>query len=171
MRLLYYSVRRDETTERIVRPYNLLLWRGEPHLIAFCEWRQDIRQFFLGRIRDWYVLENESSFVPDPAFDIDEYLGRGLDLQHGAEAVTVRCRFSPYQARWIRERTYHASKTIEEQADGSLILSLEVAGTEEVRRWLLGYGAEVEILEPPALRRAMADEAKKLQKIYADFAE
>ena len=167
MRLLYYSGRRDELNERIIQPYDLLHWRGEPHLIAYCELRGGIRQFFLGRVRQWELLPDEMVFVRDADFDIDAYLARGLNAQHGEDLVTVRLRFSPYQARWIRERQYHASQEIEEQEDSSLILTLRVAGTEEVRRWILGYGAEVEALEPLELRDQIAEEAKKLLKIYA----
>ena len=54
----------------------------------------------------------------------------------------------------------------EEQEDGGLVLSLRVAGVEEVRRWLLGYGAEVEVLEPESLRAELAEEAEKLRRMY-----
>ncbi len=165
LQILYYSVRRDETAERIVQPYELLLWRGEPHLIAFCELRGDIRQFFLGRVREWRLLEGDAAFARQD-FDVEAYLRRGLDLQHGDEMVTVRVRFSPYQARWIRERRYHESQTTEELPDGSLLLTVRVAGTDEMRRWLLGYGGEAEVLEPERLRLEISTEAKKLQKMY-----
>ena len=81
--------------------------------------------------------------------------------------MQVRVRFSSVQARWIRERRYHASQQTEEQPDGSLLLSMEVAGTEEVRRWLLGYGAEVEVLEPASLRAEIQEELQKLHRLYA----
>jgi len=48
----------------------------------------------------------------------------------------------------------------------SALVTLRVAGTEEIRRWVLGYGAEAEVLEPTSLREALAEEAKKLAKIY-----
>jgi len=165
IRLLYYSVQRDEVNERVVRPYALLHWRGEPHLIGFCEWRQAVRQFFLGRVRQWRLLPEEASYGRE-AFDIDAYLARGLDIRHGEELVTVRARFSPYQARWIRERQFHESQQTEDLPDGGLLLTLRVAGTEEVRRWLLGYGAEVEVLEPASLRAEMVETIKKLGKLY-----
>lgn len=166
LRLLYYTASRDDTRERVVHPYALLNWRGEPHLIAWDEWRQAIRQFFLGRVRQWEMLSEEAAFTRDPGFDLDAYLARGLDLRHGEDLVTVRVRFTPYQARWVRERRYHESQINEEQPDGGLLVTLRVAGTEEVRRWVLGYGAEAEVLEPLGLRAALAEEAKKLAKIY-----
>jgi predicted DNA-binding transcriptional regulator YafY len=171
LRLAYYSVRRDEVNERVVRPYDLLNWRGEPHLIAWCEWRREVRQFFLGRVRQFQLLEPEAAFARDPGFDVDGYLARGLDLAHGEEVVTIRARFTPYQARWIRERRYHPSQEVEELPDGGLLLTLRVAGTEEARRWLLGYGGEVEALEPESLRREMAEAAKKLARIYGPARE
>lgn len=168
LRLLYYSIHRDELSDRIVQPYHLHHWRGEPYLIAWCEWRQGFRDFFLGRVREWRLLEGEGAFERGPDFDAAAYLSQGFALHHGEALVIVRLLFSPYQARWIRERRYHASQQCSERADGSLEMTLALAGTSEVKRWLLGYGAEVEVLEPPSLRAEVEDEAKKLHKIYAE---
>lgn len=168
LRLLYYSAHRDTENERIVRPYHLHHWRGEPYLIAWCEWRQDFRDFFLGRIREWTLLPPADAFPRDHAFDVEAYLRPGFALHHGEALVTVRIRFSSYQARWVRERRYHPSQQCTEAADGSLEMTLALAGTAEVKRWLLGYGAEVEVLEPLSLRAEMAAEAKKLGGIYGN---
>ncbi len=166
MRLHYYSIRHDAVTERTVHPYHLHTFSGEPHLIAWCETQQAIRQFFLGRIREYAMLPEEGAFVREAGFDAEKYLRRGLALQHGEETVTIRARFSAYQARWIREREYHPSQQIEEIPEGGLLLTLQVGGTEEARRWLLSFGGEVEVLEPASLRDEIVGELQKLQKIY-----
>jgi len=164
--LLYYSAHRNDTNERVVHPYHLHHRRGEPYLIAWCEWRQAFRVFYLGRVREWERLPSQDAFVRDPSFDAQAILSPGFEMQFGEELVTVRVRFSAYQARWIRERQYHPSQQNTELPDGSLEMTLAVAGTAEVKRWLLGYGAEVEILEPASLRAEMASEAEKLRNIY-----
>ena len=168
LRLLYHSLHRDEVSERVVRPHHLHHWRGEPYLIAWCEWRQGWRDFFLGRVREWALLPGPDAFKRDPAFDADAYLRDGFELRHGEALVTVRVRFTPHQARWVRERRYHESQRTVDLEDGGLEMMLSVAGTAEVRRWLLGYGAEVEVLEPSSLRSEMAAEAKKLGEIYSE---
>ena len=105
--------------------------------------------------------------APTPA-STSTPIWRGFEVRHGEELVTVRVRFSPYQSRWIRERRYHPSQQIEELADGALILTLRVAGIQEIKRWILGYGAHAEVLEPASLRAAIVEEAKKVAEIYRE---
>jgi predicted DNA-binding transcriptional regulator YafY len=167
LHILYDGAHRGEITDRVIRPYHLHNARGEWYLIAYCELRQDFRTFFLGRIREYELLQPDCAFTRDPGFTLEEHLMRAFGMISGEKLVTVRARFSPYQARWIRERQYHPSQEVEEQPDGSLMVTLRVAGTVEIGRWLKGYGAEVEVLEPPSLREEIAAEAKKLTKIYS----
>jgi hypothetical protein len=42
------------------------------------------------------------------------------------------------------------------------VLTLRVADTVEVRRWILGYGAEAEVVEPAGLREGLRQEAEAL---------
>ena len=164
--LRYWGAHKDQETERTVHPYRVHYFRGEPHLIAWSEADDDVRQFFLPRVREWRLVGEERAFALRPDFDIDAYLRRALGAQHGEEPLHLRVRFSPYQARWIRERRYHASQQNEEQPDGSLIVTMHVSGRNEVRRWLQGFGAEVEVLEPDTLRAEMAAAVKKMLNIY-----
>ena len=164
--LRYWGAHKDMETERTVNPYRVHYFRGEPHLIAWSEADNDARQFFLPRVRAWRLVGEERAFALRPDFDIDAYLRRALGAQHGEEPMALRVRFSPYQARWIRERRYHASQRNAEQADGGLIVTMQVSGRSEVRRWLQGFGADVEVLEPDTLRAEMAAAAKKMLEMY-----
>jgi len=77
------------------------------------------------------------------------------------EAQTVRIRFSPGQAQFIAERTWHPSQKITNEADGSLILELSVGNLWEVKRWLIGWGVAAQVIEPKVL----------LEEIRAECAE
>ncbi|MDX1932746.1 MAG: WYL domain-containing protein [Capsulimonadales bacterium] len=167
--ITYFGAHRGEITERIVRPYTLLNWRGELYLIAFCERRTDLRHFFLPRIRHWRLLPDDETFTVPPDFDIRSYLETAFQLQRGGNPVSVRLRFSARQAVWIRERRYHATQHNHEQDDGGLIITLHVALTEDLTRWILGYGAEVEVMEPAELRQTIRQELHRLKTIYNEF--
>jgi hypothetical protein len=44
-------------------------------------------------------------------------------------------------------------------------MTLRVADTLEVRRWILGYGTDAEVVEPDALREALRQEAESLARV------
>ena len=166
LELGYFGAHRGQPTERTVRPLRLHNQQGEWYLIAWCELRQDTRDFHLSRIQNWRLLPEEASFTTPPDFDANAYIRQAFGMRHGEPPVRVQVRFSPYQSRWIREREYHPSQTLTELPDGGVLLSLEVTGTFEVRRWVMSYGAEAEVLEPQSLREEIAKELEKLQGIY-----
>jgi hypothetical protein len=51
-------------------------------------------------------------------------------------------------AGYIKEKIWHESQKIEQQNDGSIIFEPEVAGTEEIKFWIMSWGASVLVLEP-----------------------
>jgi predicted DNA-binding transcriptional regulator YafY len=163
----YWSAHNDEETERTVRPLHLRHFRGEAYLICWCEKADALRDFFLTRIRDWRLEAEGERFSPPEGFDVAAYLSQGWEVRHGEPPITVRVRLSPWQARWARERKYHATQTLTEREDGGVELTMTVSGTFEIRRWILSLGAEAEVLEPESLRREIAEEIQKLGNIYA----
>jgi predicted DNA-binding transcriptional regulator YafY len=165
VRIVYWSAHNDEVTERTVCPYLLHNRQGELFLIGWCELRSSVRDFLLTRIRDWQVIEGEAAYTT-AGFDADAYISKSFGVRHGEALQTVKIRFTPYQARWIRERQYHASQTIEEASDGGLILAMHVSGTFEVKRWVMSFGPDAEVLEPQRLRDELAEDMKKLFAIY-----
>ena len=56
----------------------------------------------------------------------------------------------------MREATWHPSQEVSEAADGSLEWRARVAGTIEIRLWILSWGDEVEVLAPQDLREDVA---------------
>ena len=53
----YYSKEHDKMTQRIIRPYNLIALDGEWGVAAYCENKNEIRHFYLSRIKEIKVLE------------------------------------------------------------------------------------------------------------------
>jgi predicted DNA-binding transcriptional regulator YafY len=74
----------------------------------------------------------------------------------------VRIAFHGSSAHAIAEREWHPSQRIETRRNGTIVLSLQVADTLELRRWILGFGSEAEVLEPRKLRDEIRDEVQTL---------
>jgi predicted DNA-binding transcriptional regulator YafY len=162
----YRSLSSGRTTERRIHPYHVFNLRGNWYVAAWDERRQAVRDFAIHRIRRITVM-TEAYDVPR-GFDFRKYMAEAFGIEKGARAVEVSVRFAPRQARWIRERKWHRSARIQEGLDGSLTLRLRVADTSELRRWILQFGAEAEILAPTSLRRAIADELRAAAAPYRE---
>jgi len=158
LELLYWSASRDETLRRIVDPYHLASVEGDWYLVAHCHLREDVRMFAPARIRE--LRETGETFDRPADFRIADYLDVGFRRMRGAGPVqTVRLRFTPSAARYIRERTWHPSQKLHDDPDGSATLTLTVNCFAEVKRWVLSFGAECAVLEPAELREDITAES------------
>jgi predicted DNA-binding transcriptional regulator YafY len=164
VRMRYYTVSRDEETERDVDVYHLHNYQGDWFLIAYDHLRKGIRDFALSRVRSARLTGERFTLPKD--FDAPTYLHQSLGVEKGSAPVTVRIRFDAYQARWIRERQWHHTQRLTEHKDGSLTLTFTVTGLDEVKRWVMQYGAHAEVLSPPTLRAVVAEEARKMVEVY-----
>lgn len=159
LRIRYHSLHREAETVRDVDPYHLTFFDAGLYLIAHCHLREAVRIFAVERIRG--VERRAARFTMPADFDAARYLEGAWGIVRG-ELVTIRVVFSAQAARYIRERMWHPSQRLHPLGDGRLEMTLRVADTVEVRRWLLGYGVQVEVMEPASLREALWHEARAL---------
>lgn len=160
----YYSMSRDEENRRQVDPYHLTVFDSGFYLVGYCHWRKTERIFAVERIRELKMLSTR--FAMRPGFNGEEYLKHAWGIIKG-EIVPVKVIFSRSVARYIRDRLWHPSQKLLELPDGRLELTLRVADTLEVRRWILGHGPDAEVVEPAALRETLREQARALAERLA----
>ena len=159
LRTRYYSASRDSEDTRAIDPYHLTLHNGGLYLVGHCHLRNAQRIFAVERMR---TVELTSRRFDVPAsFDAEEYLAGAWGMLRG-DVVTVRVVFVRGLAPYIRERVWHPSQKLRELPDGRVEMTLSVADTLEVRRWILGYGVQAEVVAPEGLREALRVEAEAL---------
>lgn len=159
LEIAYKPLRTDKEVTRKVDPYRVWFFEGSLYLIAHCHLRGEVRMFVLDRMK--MVRTTAERFPAPEDFDLDEFLRHSFKVMRGDQLHRVRVRISPAWARWAAEKTWHQSQEAEEQEDGGVILSFTVADAGEVKRWVLGFGPEAEVLEPPSLRRELRDDLKR----------
>jgi proteasome accessory factor B len=165
VRLRYRAFQR-ESTERIVAPYFIEVSRSTPaaYVIGYDQLRDALRTFKIERIEDAELL-NEVYAIPSD-FDPYRHLAHAWGVMDEA-AVEVHLRFAGEAALRVRESVWHHSQRLVEREDGSCDLLMTVGGTREIMPWVLGWGADVEVLEPAELRAEVAAHATRLAALYA----
>ncbi len=93
-------------------------------------------------------------------------MASAFQIERGDQMYEIAIRFDEYQARYIRERKWHDLEQKEEQGDGGLIYRVSTAGLNEMKRWVMAFGAHAEVLAPEELRSAVADEAARMLALY-----
>lgn len=166
VRITYHSASTMNFTERVVCPYRLHHDQstGTWYLIAWCEYRNEVRTFAVNRIQK-PVLTGGHFAIPE-SFSIKGYLENAFDQTVGPHRYDIAIRFTSYQSQWIREQRWHSSQQIGDHEDGSLTLRLKVSALDAVKRWVMRYGAQAEVLEPPELRDMVSQEVREMGEVY-----
>jgi len=160
----YYSPHKDEETIRPIVPIHLLGYMGNWHVIAWCGMRKAVRNFALSRISSITPSE-ERLLLPDDLPPIKEYLREHFGIFNGGESATVTLRFMPEVSRWVQEQCWHP-KQESWWEDKNLCLKVPVSDFREIKREILRFGADVEVLEPEELREMIKGEIEKMSKKY-----
>jgi predicted DNA-binding transcriptional regulator YafY len=139
-----------------VHPYLLEASAGTRalYLMGFDESRSAVRTFKLQRILE-LSLTTETFEPPDPAV-VQVGLDRAWGVIADQEEVEVELRFDPEIAALVTETAWHPTQKVVHNDDGSVIWRARVPGTLEIRRWILQWGAHVEVLAPRELRDEVA---------------
>ena len=161
----YYTMSRKKRTRRKVSPYKIWFFDGAFYLVGNCGLREDIRIFALDRIKS-LRLTDETFEIPGD-FRVEEFMQTSFGVFHG-KPQNVKIRFAPEVAGYIREKTWHATQKITSQNDGSIIFEARVAGTDEIKYWLMSWGSKAEVLSPATLRDEMISEAQNMLRCYQE---
>jgi predicted DNA-binding transcriptional regulator YafY len=93
------------------------------------------------------------SFELEPRFSIRAHAEKGFgSYESASEYGDVVWRFSPDAAPHARRFVFHPTQTVEEEADGSLLVRFKASGHLEMCWHLYSWGKSVEVLQPPRLR-------------------
>jgi predicted DNA-binding transcriptional regulator YafY len=151
----------------LLSPYAMLFSRRSWYVIGRSSLHRSTRTFHLGRILESTLTDD--SFTMPPRFSLSKHLGLAWHLiREPAKKSRVVVRFRPLVASNVAEVTWHATQRIKHWPDGSIDFSVTVEGIREIAWWILGYGDQAEVLEPPELREMVAERVRGMAAIYGD---
>jgi len=152
-------------TERIVEP-GFIVFRGHAfYFVAYCRLREDFRTFRIDRVQALTILEEE--FRPRVEMNAADYFEDSWRLYSG-DKVDVVIRFCGSSAEVVRDGQHHPRETLEDADDGTVIYRVSVSGTDEIQRWILGFGDEAEVLSPASLRAELQQTGLRLAELYSE---
>lgn len=166
VRISYQSLGEKEPTERHIDPYFI-----EPaaagrstYVLGHCHRTNSVRTFKVDRVKS--VEFTDRSYVIPRSFDANTHLAPAWGIVSGGKPQKVKLKFSPDVATILEEVVWHPSQVVEKQPDGSVIMTLNVLNTVELRSWILGWAEKVEVLGPGELRSQISKAAEATKSVY-----
>lgn len=159
----YHSLFDGKVIDVELCPYHLFYNQRAWYVVGRSVLHGTIRTFKLNRIKELRVTDE--SFVGGENFNLYDYLGRAWSMIPEGRLYDIKLRFLPKVACNVAEVQWHSTQKVAFENDGSAIIEFRVDGLGEISWWILGYGDQVQVLAPKALRDRITEVAKNMIKL------
>lgn len=160
---------RDATERLTVHPYAIVIYKDTIYCVCHVVERGGIRTLRADRITD-ADADPLQHFVLPPDFSVDRYFEGQFGVHVGEATTRVVIDFHARVADYVRTRRFPGEggedATCEPLPDGGCRLSMVVGSTTEVQSWVLSFGETARVVEPEALRQAVARELRAAAELY-----
>ena len=141
-------------SRRRVDPYFIVFRRHAFYFVGYCHLRNDFRTFRIDRVRKVSLLDQR--FVRKKGLSATSYFEGSWGLYQG-QPVEVVVEFIGRAARVVSGSQHHPTEVVESIGPDRVRYSVTVCGVEEIKRWILGFGQEAEVISPEELRNELAE--------------
>ena len=164
LHLDYFVRTRGELTHRNVSPQRLVHYRDNWYLDAWCHVANGVRSFALDAVERAEVLDETAKDVA--ADDLNRLLGAGYGIFSGEKVKWARLRFTEQRARWVAAEEWHPQQRASFDEAGCYVLEVPYSQDPELMMDILKHGPDVEVLEPPELRKRVAAQLAAASERY-----
>ncbi|MGW8257605.1 MAG: helix-turn-helix transcriptional regulator, partial [Thermoguttaceae bacterium] len=146
-------------------PYQLFFSRRSWYVAGRSSLHRATRTFNIGRITEIELLED--AYKIPRGFSLERFLRNAWHLipEPGPDQNVV-IRFGKMVAQNVAEVNWHKTQKSSFNKDGTLDFSVTVSGLNEISWWILGYGDQAEVLDPPELRALIQQRIARMQTLY-----
>jgi proteasome accessory factor B len=155
----YRVPERDESSTRRLQPWGVVCWRSRWYVVGHDLDRDAARCFRLSRLIGSVTIANPpGAFTPPEDVDLISHVAHsGAPIErHGRATVLVRPGRADGVRRWAEQ--------VEPGPDGDSVV-LAYHDPEGLASWLVGYGDDVRVLDPPEVRDAVITRLKEIANL------
>ncbi|MDA8533809.1 WYL domain-containing protein [Burkholderiaceae bacterium] len=149
----HFNRNTSETIRRAVSPIEIVLYRGNWYLNAWCHLRNGLRRFSIDSIEGVTRLSEPAMEVSEE--EVAAVLGLGYGIFSGNTVKTAVLQFSRDRARWVQNEVWHPDQVGTLKRDGSYRLEVPYSDERELLGDLMKYGHTVEVIGPASLRASI----------------
>lgn len=166
LQLTYQKPSASASMQYMIHPYCLAAWHGSLYVVARSVVVGAMRHFKLDRIEGIEILSQKYRIPRN--FNVETYFQGTFGIfSPGKDQYRIEIEFCGYASKTVKESRWHTTQRFHDQEDGTTVMHLILNDLQEVKRWVLSFGAHARVLHPPELISIVRQEIAELHRHYS----
>lgn len=154
----YVSLEKSETTKRKIEPVGIYYLGSHWYLIAWCQLRNDYRNFRTDKIKQLTITPETNSKTHPP---LQSFMNQ---MAAEKQVTKVVIDVEPAIVKYLGEQKYYNGFLKEEKAGDHIRMTFLTGSLMGFSRWFMLYGDHAKIIEPLELNDMVAEIAENILK-------
>lgn len=167
LKITHFNRQSGEKLQRVISPQQLIHYRDNWYVDAWCHLRKGLRSFAIDAIAECELLEEDAKEF-DPEM-VRENMQDGYGIFGGKVKDWAKLKFSPERSRWVQFEEWHPDQRKEIRSDGSVVMEIPYSDEREILGDILRHGSDVEVISPPTLRTSVLMTVEKMKTRYESY--
>lgn len=157
----YFSLSSGHS-KRVIHPYGITNYKGDPYVVAFCEKRNRVVDFKVCRISSIKTLDEKYDVAGD--FSWNDYIKNCIGIYKGNN-IDVELEIRDDFRFIVKEKIWVDNQKITDYGD-YILFNATMRGYYEIKSWIMSMGSSVKVIKPDNLREDILKETQKIIDLY-----
>lgn len=162
--IVHQNRQTGESIKRIISPQQLIHYRDNWYVDAWCHLRGGIRSFSIDAIESSMLLDKAAKDIDRE--QLRKQMESGYGIFGGQAKAWAELKFSPERARWVQHEEWHPDQKGTLHLDGSYTLEVPYSDERELLGDILRIGSDVKVIAPASLIKQIKEASQKILKQY-----
>jgi predicted DNA-binding transcriptional regulator YafY len=164
IRIHHFNRQTGNSTERVISPQQMVYYRDNWYVDAWCHMRKEVRSFAVDAITKCEALDEDAKELDQEKLLATMQNGYGIFGGNSIEWATLL--FTPERARWVSNEEWHPDQIGALNPDGSFTLKIPYSDDRELLGDILKFGSDVQVISPKNLQDLVRSQHSLAAKIY-----
>jgi predicted DNA-binding transcriptional regulator YafY len=162
--IIHLNRQTGESIKRTISPQQLIHYRDNWYVDAWCHLRGGIRSFAIDAIENCVLMDTDAKELDSE--QLQQQMQSGYGIFGGQAKAWAELKFTAERARWVQHEEWHPDQKGTLHKDGTYTLEVPYSDERELIGDILRMGSDVKVMGPAQLTKQVIAIAQGLLKQY-----
>lgn len=162
--IVHLNRQTGESIKRTISPQQLIHYRDNWYVDAWCHLRGGIRSFAIDAIKNCVLIDIEAKEIDSE--QLQKQMQSGYGIFGGQAKAWAELKFTVERARWVQHEEWHPDQKGTLHKDGTYTLEVPYSDERELIGDILRMGSDVKVMGPAQLTKQVKAIVQALLKQY-----